>query len=634
MPVATPLLDRVQTPGALKQLSREELPLLAAEMRQFLIDSCSRTGGHIGAGLGVVELTLALHYVLDTPRDQLVWDVGHQGYPHKLLSGRAGRFETLRTEGGLSGFLKRTESEHDAFGAGHAATSISAALGIAAARDLKGEKFKVAAVIGDGSLGSGLAYEGLNNAGHSERDIIVVLNDNEMSIAPNVGAMHKYLTSIQRNPLYNRIRSKIGELADSAPGPFAAAGTIVRKWEESVKAFLTPGVLFEELGFRYFGPIDGHDLGQLVDTFAMVRECDGPRLVHVVTQKGKGFPAGEHQEKWHALPPGHDPATGKPLKAAAGNPNYTAVFGKGLVELMNERRDVVAITAAMNTGTGTVAVQKAHPDRYFDVGIAEGHAVTFAGGLATRGIVPIVAIYSTFLQRAYDNIIHDVALQHLHVVFAMDRAGLVGEDGETHMGLYDIAYMLAVPGMTVTAPKDGTELLGLTRTLVDHEQGPSCVRYPRDLVPDSVPAMAEIAPVPFGTWEVLRRGKEVAILAVGTMVAQAMAAADSLGAEGLDVTVVNCRFLKPHDELTLSALLQDHRQLLVVEEGTVVNGFGAYLAAHVAKSDPQVRVVAHGVPDRIVYAASRARQLQLCGIDAAGIADRVRALHESEAVAG
>ena len=634
MSMSTPLLDRVQAPAELKRLTRDELRQLADEMRAFLIDVCSRTGGHIGAGLGVVELTIALHHVLDTPRDQLVWDVGHQGYPHKLLTGRAGRFETLRQEGGLSGFLKRTESEYDAFGAGHAATAISAALGMAAARDIQGEHFKVAAVLGDGALTCGLAYEGLNNAGHSDRDVIVVLNDNEMSIAPNVGAMHKYLTSIQRNPLYNRIRSKIGELADAAPGPLHVAGTIVRKWEESVKAFLTPGVLFEELGFRYFGPIDGHDLDQLVDTFREVREMSGPRLVHVITQKGRGFPAGEHGEKWHALPPGHDPATGKQLKTASANANYTAVFGKGLTELMTERRDVVAITAAMPSGTGTGGVEKTHPERYFDVGIAEGHAVTFAAGMATRGIVPVVAIYSTFLQRGYDNIIHDVALQHLPVVFAMDRAGLVGEDGETHMGLYDIAYMLAVPGMTVTAPKDGRELLGLLRALTQHRAGPSCVRYPRDVAPDVVPPLAEIPPVPYGTWEVLRQGREVAILAVGTMVATAVTAAATLAAEGLDVTVVNCRFLKPHDELTLSALLADHRHLLVVEEGNVTNGFGAYLAAVVEKMEPQVRVVTHGVPDRIVYAASRARQLQLCGLDAVGIAERVRALHESEAVAG
>jgi 1-deoxy-D-xylulose-5-phosphate synthase len=615
-------------------MTRAELRALADEMRAFLIDLCSRTGGHIGAGLGVVELTVALHHVLDTPEDQLVWDVGHQGYPHKLLTGRAGRMETLRQENGLSGFLKRNESDYDAFGAGHAATAISAALGIAAARDIKGEAFKVAAVLGDGALTCGLAYEGLNNAGHSDRDLVVVLNDNEMSIAPNVGAMHKYLTSIQRNPLYNRLRSMIGDLADHAPGPLSAAGPLVRKWEESVKAFLTPGVLFEELGFRYFGPIDGHDIDALVDTLAAVRTLKGPRLVHVITQKGKGFPAGEHVEKWHALPPGHDPATGKQLKAASGNANYTAVFGKGLADLGAERHDLVTITAAMPSGTGTGAFAKAHPQRFFDVGIAEGHAVTFAAGLATQGIRPVVAIYSTFLQRAYDNVIHDVAIQHLPVVFAMDRAGLVGEDGETHMGLYDIAYMLAVPGMTVTAPKDGREMLALLRAGTEHQGGPFCLRYPRDTVPDAVPPIAEIAPTPHATWEVLRKGADVAILAVGTMVGPALAAADALASEGLSVSVVNCRYLKPHDGVTLAAVLAEHKQLLVVEEGTVANGFGAYLGAHVARMDPAARVHAHGVPDRFIYQAPRARQLAACGLDADGIARKVRALYESEAVAG
>jgi 1-deoxy-D-xylulose-5-phosphate synthase len=636
------LLDRLESTADLKAFTRDELRQLADEIRARLIDICSRTGGHIGAGLGVVELSIALHAVLDTPRDQLVWDVGHQGYPHKLLTGRGGRMETLRQEDGISGFLKRTESPYDAFGAGHAATSISAALGMAVGRDLRGESFKVAAVIGDGSLSCGLAYEGLNNAGHSERDLIVVLNDNEMSIAPNVGAMHKYLTSIQRNPLYNRLRSKIGEIADGRGGKTGAAGTLIRKWEESVKAFLTPGVLFEEMGFRYFGPIDGHDLDQLVDTFAAVRELKGPRLVHVLTQKGKGFPAGENVEKWHALPPGHDPSTGKQRTASTANPNYTAVFGKGLAELGTLDQRVAVITAAMPSGTGTGAFAKAHPTRFFDVGIAEGHAVTFAAGLATRGVKPVVAIYSTFLQRAYDNVIHDVALQSLPVVFAMDRAGLVGEDGETHMGLYDVAYMLAVPNMVVTAPKDGREMLALLRAGVAHEGGPFCLRYPRDTAPDTVPPLDQIEPTPHATWEVLRRGREpatgsgqgVAILAVGTMVRSSLEAAESLAAEGLDVTVVNCRYLKPHDELTLTALLGDHRTLLVVEEGTVVNGFGAYMAALVEKREPAVRVVAHGVPDRVIYAASRARQLALCGLDAAGIADRVRALHESEAVAG
>jgi 1-deoxy-D-xylulose-5-phosphate synthase len=627
------ILERLTSPADLKGLTRDELRKLSDEIRTSLIDSCSRTGGHIGAGLGVVELSVVLHAVLDTPRDQLVWDVGHQGYPHKVLTGRLDRMESLRQEGGISGFLKRTESEYDTFGAGHAATSISAALGMAAGRDLRGEDFKVVAVIGDGSLGSGLAYEGLNNAGDSGRDIVVVLNDNEMSIAPNVGAMHKYLTSIQRNPLYNRLRSKIGDLADHAPGALSVAGTLVRRWEESVKAFLTPGVLFEELGFRYFGPIDGHDVDALVDTFAAVRDMKGPRLVHVITQKGRGFPAGEHVEKWHALPPGHDPATGKQRQTSTAKPNYTAVFGKGLAELGEENARVATITAAMPAGTGTAIFAKAHPSRFFDVGIAEGHAVTFAAGLATQGIRPVVAIYSTFLQRAYDNVIHDVAIQRLPVVFAMDRAGLVGEDGETHMGLYDIAYMLAVPEMTVTAPKDGRETLALLRAGIEHD-GPFALRYPRDAAPDLVPHMREIDAVPYATWEVLRRGREVAVLAVGTMVGESLAAAEALAAEGLPVTVVNCRYLKPYDELTLAALVADHRHLLVVEEGTVVNGFGAYMATVVGRLDASVRVTAHGVPDRWLHQASRARQLALCGLDAAGIASRVRALHESEAIAG
>jgi 1-deoxy-D-xylulose-5-phosphate synthase len=363
---------------------------------------------------------------------------------------------------------------------------------------------------------------------------------------------------------------------------------------------------------------------------------DGPRLVHVITQKGKGFPAGEHAagEKWHALPPGHDPATGKQIKSAAGNPAYTAVFGKGLADLGTENEKVVTITAAMPSGTGTAAFAKAHPSRFFDVGIAEGHAVTFAAGLATRGVRPVVAIYSTFLQRGYDNIIHDCAIQSLPVVFAMDRAGLVGEDGETHMGLYDIAYMLAVPNMTVTAPKDGAEMLGLLRAGVAHDGGPFSLRYPRDVVPAAVPDLSEIAATPHGTWEVLRHGSDVAILAVGTMVQTSLAAAETLAAEGLDVTVVNCRYLKPYDQVTLAAILADHRQILVVEEGTVVNGFGAFMTSVIARQDAGVRVHAHGVPDRIVYAAPRGTQLAALGLDAAGIAERVRALHESEALTG
>ncbi|HEX8717257.1 MAG TPA: 1-deoxy-D-xylulose-5-phosphate synthase [Gemmatimonadaceae bacterium] len=628
------VLSRINIPADLKSLSRDELRTLSHELRAALIDSCSRTGGHIGAGLGVVELTVALHRVFDAPRDQIVWDVGHQAYPHKMLTGRKGRFETLRQEDGLSGFLKRDESDYDAFGAGHAATAISAALGMAVGRDLTDDDFRVVAVVGDGALTSGLSYEGLNNAGASGRDILVVLNDNEMSIAPNVGAISKYLGSIQRNPIYNRVRGAIGNVMDELPGPLSGIGGIVRKWEESMKSFLTPGVLFEELGFRYFGPIDGHDIDALVETFTAVKGMRTPRLVHVITQKGKGFPAGDHGEKWHALPPGHDPATGKQLKTSTANPAYTAAFGKGLAELGAEEQRLVVITAAMPAGTGTGVFGKAFPDRFFDVGIAEGHAVTFAAGLATRGLRPVCAIYSTFLQRAYDNVIHDVALQRLPVIFAMDRAGLVGEDGPTHMGLYDIAYMLAVPGMTVTAPRNATEMLALLRTALRHEGGPLCLRYPRDPAPDVPLPIAQIPPVPMGTWEVLRQGAECAILAVGTMVQPALEAADTLAHEGLNATVVNCRFLKPHDDVTLTAIVANHSRILTVEEGTVVNGFGAMMAVRIQQLDPAVHVAVHGAPDRFIEQGSRRRQLERTGLDAAGIAQRLRAMHESEAMTG
>ncbi len=631
------LLDRIDIPKDLRTLQRDELPQLAQEMRDCLVDVCSRTGGHIGAGLGVVELTLALHYAFETPVDQLVWDVGHQGYPHKLLTGRKSRLETLRQEGGVSGFLKRSESEYDAFGAGHAATAISAALGIAAGRDLRGDKYKVVAILGDGALTSGMAYEGLNNAGHSDRDIIVVLNDNEMSIAPNVGAMHKYLTSVQQNSLYNRIRAKIGEIADNAPGALQSVGPILRRAEESVKAFLTPGVLFEELGLRYFGPIDGHNIAQMLDTFAAMKDLSGPRLVHVVTQKGKGFPAGEHStgERWHALPPGYEPATGRPSKAVSVvKPAYTKVFGKGLKELADEDERVVAVTAAMPSGTGTDLIAKAHPTRFFDVGIAEGHAATFAAGLATRGVRPFVAIYSTFMQRAYDSLIHDMAIQSLPVVLCLDRAGFVGEDGETHMGLYDIAYLLTIPNFTITAPKNGTELLGLLRSSVEHEKGPWSIRYPRDASPDEPPAMKEIQRIPYGTWEVERKGKDVAILAVGTMVLPSLAAAQALQQDGVDVTVVNCRFIKPYDAVVLAAILAQHSRILVVEEGAVANGFGAFMASIIANHDGNVRVHTLGVPDRIIYAAPRSKQLKDAGLTPEGIAGKVRSLLETEALAG
>jgi 1-deoxy-D-xylulose-5-phosphate synthase len=515
---------------------------------------------------------------------------------------------------------------------------------VAAARDLHGDDFKVVAVIGDGSLTSGMAYEALNNGGHTDRDVIVVLNDNEMSISRNVGAIHKYLTRVVTNPLYNRVRDEIKNLLQGssptagggqtahAPGTQsglrAALESFIVKLEESAKNMLVPGTLFEELGFRYFGPVDGHDLDLLLDTFSSVRNMRGPRLVHVLTRKGKGFPLAEQNPVvWHGATP-FDKLSGEAAARSAGNPAYTNVFGKGLVELANERPEVVAITAAMPSGTGTGLFADAHPERFFDVGIAEGHGVTFAAGLATEGVRPVVAIYSTFLQRAYDSIIHDVAIQKLPVVFAMDRAGLVGNDGPTHMGLYDIPYMLAVPNMTVTAPKDGAEMLALLRLGVEQQAGPFCLRYPRDSVPAPVPPLAEIAPVEYGTWEVLAEGPELAILAVGTMVHPALHAARILADEGIAATVVNCRFLKPMDDAVLERLLS-LPAILTVEEGTIVNGFGAAVARRLAELHgdvPQAHFASIGVPDRIIDHASRGEQLAEVGLTPEAIAERARAL--------
>lgn len=459
------LLDTLNGPDDLKRIPREQLPELAQEVRERLIECVSVTGGHIGASLGVVELAIALLYEFDSPADKILWDVGHQAYAWKLLTGRNAEFPTLRQVGGISGFLKRSESEHDHFGAGHAGTAMSAGLGMAIARDLKGGDSKVVAVVGDGALTCGLSYEGMNNAGHSETDIILIVNDNGMSISPNVGAISRTLGGIVANPLTNKVRERVKGLTVAASRVFGdRVVDFARNLEESAKNLFSDGMFFEEMGFRYFGPIDGHDLKKLTETLRFVRDLKGPRVIHVLTEKGKGFTyAEENREKWHGLA-AYDPITGEARKPASGPPAWTKVFGEALVELARAYPDFVAITAAMPSGTGTSIFQKAWPDRFFDVGIAEGHAVTFAGGLATQGVRPVVAIYSTFLQRAYDNIIHDIAVQHLPVVFCMDRAGLVGEDGQTHMGLYDIAYMLAVPGMTVTAPKDADELIGLLRS--------------------------------------------------------------------------------------------------------------------------------------------------------------------------
>jgi 1-deoxy-D-xylulose-5-phosphate synthase len=627
------LLDSIESPADLKRIPREQLPELAAQIRARLIDACSQTGGHIGASLGVVELSIALLYEFDSPTDKILWDVGHQAYAWKLLTGRNPDFLTLRQTGGISGFLKRSESQHDQFGAGHAGTAMSAALGMATARDLQGHKHKVLAVVGDGALTCGLSYEGMNNAGHSERDVILIVNDNGMSISPNVGAISKTLGTIVATPATNRLREhikhwtiRLGKVLGPEVVEFA------KNLEESAKNLFSNGMFFEELGFRYFGPIDGHDLKKLVDTFHFVKPMTGPRVIHVITEKGKGFPLAEaNKEKWHGLA-AYDPETGEPRKKSSGPPTWTQVFGDALTGLAAEHPDMVVITAAMPSGTGTNIFQKKWPERFFDVGIAEGHAVTFAGGLAAEGVKPVVAIYSTFLQRAYDNVIHDVAVQKLPVIFCMDRAGLVGEDGQTHMGLYDIAYMLAVPGMTVTAPKDGDELIGLLRTALAHHDGPFCTRYPRDKAPVDPRPVTEVKAVPYGTWEQLRDGKDIAILAVGTMVGPSLLAAEQLAAEAIDCAVVNCRFLKPMDHGMLQVLAAQHRTLVTVEEGTIVNGFGAALCETLQTTNPEVRVLALGVADKLIEQAPRADQLETFGLTAGGIARRLRALHSEESV--
>ena len=623
------LLDSIHDPEDLRRLKPESLRQVVEDVRERHIDVVSQKGGHFGASLGVAELTVALHYAFDTPRAQLVWDTGHQAYIHKILTGRNEQLPTIRTRDGLAPFLRRDESEYDAFGAGHAATSISAAWGMAVGRDLTKQDFDVVAIIGDGAMGCGLAYEALNNAGHTGRDFIVVLNDNDMSIGPAVGAMNKYLTGVITNPAYNKMRSIVKEILHRTP---TAVGEVMEevavRLEESAKHLLTPGLIFEELGFRYVGPVDGHDVDRLVETFTRVKDMKGPILVHAITQKGKGFtPAEDDPWTWHASGP-FDKVTGKGTKPAVGLPRYQKVFGKGLIELADADPRVVAITAAMPDGTSTDMFQNAHPERYFDVGIAEGHGVTFAAGLATQGVKPIVAIYSTFLQRAYDNIVHDVALQGLSVVFGMDRAGIAGEDGPTHHGTLDIAYMLAVPGMTVTAPKDGSEMLALLRLATERNDGPWSVRWPRAAVPEEVPALAEIPSIAPYSWEILRNGGDCVLLATGTMVLTAVEAAEALDADGIRCTVVNCRFLKPYDKAVLEEMVRSHPLVVTLEEGQVTNGFGAFMAREIddiEQSTPP-RVASVGLPDDFIQHGARNGLLSELGLDAKGIAERVKKL--------
>ncbi len=626
------LLDSVRSPADVRALAPDQLVELAADVRERIVDVISsHKGAHFGSNLGTVELTVALHRVFDTPRDQIVWDVGHQAYPHKILTGRNEEFPTIRKKEGLSPFLRRDESEFDTFGAGHAATSISAACGMAAARDIRGDDFEVVAVIGDGSMTCGLAYEALNNAGNTDRDLVVVLNDNQMSISPNVGAMHSYLTNVRTHPLYNRVREEVKRLIHSAPRIGSLGGLVEHfavRVDDAVKSMFVPGMIFEEFGFRYIGPVDGHDVEKLVETFSDVRKMTGPRLVHVLTTKGKGFaPAEEDQVKWHAMG-SFDKRTGAPLTISSSPslPRYQAVFGKALTDLGRVHPEIATITAAMAEGTSTNLFAEAHPDRFFDVGIAEGHAVTFAAGMATQGVRPVVAIYSTFLQRAYDSIAHDVALQNLPVIFCMDRAGVAGDDGPTHHGAIDIAYLLAIPGMTVTAPKDGVEMVALLKSALAWNKGPFSIRWPRDTVPAPVPATSEIPAVEYGTWETLREGSDVALLATGTMVLPALRAAEQLAAAGIDATIVNCRFIKPLDEEMLRALFPRHTVALTLEEGTVVNGFGAYVRGRIAEEWPDVRVVSMGLPDDYIPHGERMELLEEAGLTETSIAARVTAL--------
>ena len=613
----TPFLDRAATPEELKKLAPEDLPELARELREEILSVVSANGGHFGSPLGVVELTIALHYLLDSPRDKIVWDVGHQAYAHKLLTERRDRFHTLRMKDGLSGFTLRTESPHDPFGAAHASTGISAGLGIAKARDLKGEKFKVVTVVGDGALTGGLAFEGLNNAAALKTDFLVILNDNEMSIAPNVGAIHHYLTEILTNPLYNKLRNETWKLAGGIPVVGERVQHLAGKVEESVKNLVVPGTLFEELGFRYIGPIDGHDLSELLDFLPRVLEMPGPVLLHVLTKKGRGYSLAEADPwGWHGKS-AFDKATGK-SEPESGHPKYTKVFGEALVTVGREFPEMVAITAAMPDGTGVNIFQKAFPERTFDVGIAEQHAVEFAAGLATQGIRPVCAIYSTFLQRAYDIVVHDVAIQDLPVVFAMDRAGLVGQDGPTHQGAFDLAYLTCLPNFIVAAPKDEREMQDLLYTAVKQREHPFAFRYPRDSVPGVISGKRErFEEIPIGSWEELREGSDVALLAVGTMVRPAMQVAHALAEEGIEATVLNCRFVKPMDEELLTRTILRHDRLVTLEEAALPGGFGERVGRFLC-NHPQlaadVRLRSLGIPDYFIAHASRKEQLAEAGL--------------------
>ena len=602
-----PLLDTVHLPADIRAFDLDQLKQLAEELRAYLLESVSKTGGHFASNLGAIELTIALHHVFDTPNDRLVWDVGHQSYPHKILTGRKERMGTMRKAEGLAGFPKREESEYDTFGVGHSSTSIGAAQGMAEGSRLLGEHRKCVAVIGDGAMTAGMAFEALNNAGNRDTDLIVILNDNEMSISPNVGSLNSYLAKLLSGKFYQGFRSTGSKVLGNVP----PLHELVRRGEEHVKGFFTPSTLFEEFGFQYIGPIDGHNLDALVPTLENMKGMSGPLFLHVVTKKGQGYKLAEGDPvKYHAVTP-FTPADGMAAKTAS-KPTYTQVFSDWLCDMAREDARLVGITPAMREGSGLVNFEREFPERYFDVGIAEQHAVTFAAGLACEGVKPVVAIYSTFLQRAYDQLIHDVALQNLPVVFAIDRAGLVGADGPTHAGSFDISYLRCIPNMAVLCPSDENECRQMLYTAFQMDQ-PTAVRYPRGTGPGVVVEKAFTA-VPVGKAEVRRRGKRVAILAFGTMLAPSLAAA-----EALDATVVNMRWVKPLDVATVLDMAASHDYLVTVEENAVMGGAGSAVLEALNAAGVAKRVLQLGLPDRYVDHGDHAVQLAECGLDAAGI---------------
>jgi len=621
-PPHTPMLDRVRIPADLKNFSADQLKQVAAELRAETVDAVSHTGGHLGSGLGVVELTTAIHYVFDTPRDRLVWDVGHQCYPHKILTGRRDRIRTLRQGGGLSGFTKRSESEYDPFGAAHSSTSISAALGFAVANKIAGKPGRGIAVIGDGSMSAGMAYEAMNNAEAAGNRLIVILNDNDMSIAPPVGGLSAYLSRIVSSREFLGLRDLLKRFAKKLPRPFSEAA---RKTDEFARGMTMGGTLFEELGFYYVGPIDGHNLDHLIPVLENVRDAEeGPILVHVVTKKGKGYaPAEASADKYHGVQK-FDVVTGTQAKAPPGPPQYQNVFGQALADEANHDPRICAITAAMPSGTGLDKFAKAHPDRFFDVGIAEQHAVTFAAGLAAEGMRPFCAIYSTFLQRAYDQVVHDVAIQNLPVRFAIDRAGLVGADGATHAGSFDVTYLATLPNFVVMAAADEAELVHMTHTCVLHDSGPIAVRYPRgNGTGVELPATPERLEI--GKGRMVREGKKVAILSLGTRLAEALKAADQLEAKGLSTSVADLRFAKPLDEALIRRLLTTHEVAVTIEENSI-GGLGAHvltLASDEGLIDGGLKLRTLRLPDLFQDQDKPELQYAQAGLDAEAIVSTV-----------